>query len=346
MPPELATQDLTGAPSQPSAEAPREGRGRRRVAIAVKTALSLLLIAFLVRQVDWPAMREHLTRVRPFWISVAFAIWLAQYVVNGLKWQAAMRVHRLYYPLGFLIRVYLISSFFTNFFPSSLGGDGYRVLRTLPESHRSRAVSSVMLERLVGVASLLFLGLIGALAVWAVKDARIAGWYVAAAATGALALAVGLALVRTSLAKRLWWKLRSNAKIDGLAKNFDYIRSDSKGVARVFAYSLLFQGVAISAVWIIARLGLGVEFTVPEIAMTAALAELATAVPVSLNGLGVTEGAFAYVSTEIGIAFDHGLLVAVTLRLLLVPLGIVCGLIYLAEVLSGRTADRPETQAP
>ena len=333
-----------GEPTSAAAPAPRpEGGARRRgLLIALKAALSVLLIGWLLSRVDLRAMWDHLAHANLAWIGVAFAIWLGQYLINALKWQAAMRVHGLHYPLPFLIRVYLISSFFTNFFPSSIGGDGYRVLRTLPRERRSRAVSAVLLERLVGVASLLLLGTVGAGIVVVTTGARLAALYLTAAAAGFLALGLVLALLRTDLMRGLWARVRGHPKVDGLATNFDDVMSDPAGVARVLVFSLLFQSFAILAIWIIARFGLDTAFTVPETALTAALSEIAAALPVSLNGLGLMEGTFAYVGEELGILFDDGLLVAVTLRLLLIPLGVICGLVYLVEVLSGRSSDRPE----
>jgi len=49
------------------------------------------------------------------------------------------------------------------FLPTSIGGDAYRAYRVLPlvEPH-SRAVTSIVIDRIVGLAALLFLGAVGA----------------------------------------------------------------------------------------------------------------------------------------------------------------------------------------
>lgn len=330
-----------GPVEPPRTDRPSAPGWRRRLILLLKAVLSVLLIAFLVQNVDWPAMRQHMTVAKPFWIGVAFAIWLGQYLVNALKWQAAMAVHGLRYPLGFLVRVYFISSFFTNFFPSSVGGDGYRLLRTLPDEGRSRAISAILLERIVGVLSLLALGFVAALYIGSTRGHQIAWTYVGLGVVGMGIAALGLAMVRTSPIRRLTLRLRTNSKIDGLAQNLDWIRANPAGVVRVFVFSVMFQSFAILAIWIIARFGLSAPFTVPDTALATALAELAAALPFSLNGLGLMEGTFSWVGTRLGIPFDSGLLVAVTLRLLLVPLGIICGVVYMLELASGRNGERP-----
>lgn len=339
--PERDTEPIRG--EDPPADGSTSGVSTlSRAILLLKAVLSVLLITFLVQNVDWPAMRAHLAAAEPIWIGIAFAIWLGQYLINALKWQAALAVHGLRYPLAFLVRVYFISSFFTNFFPSSVGGDGYRLLRTLPERGRSRAVSSVVLERMVGVVSLLGLGLLAAVYIALTRGHRIAWTYVGAGGVVLVIMALGSGLARTPPVRALMRRLRTNPKIDGLAQNLDLIRASPGGVARVFLFSLMFQGFAILAIWIIARFGLSTSFTVPDTAMTTAVAELAAALPFSLNGLGLMEGAFSWVGTQLGIDFDSGLLVAVTLRLLLVPLGVICGLVYMLELASGRNGERPE----
>ncbi len=79
----------------------------------------------------------------------------------------ALRIHELQFGYGFLSRVLVIAFFLNNFLPTSIGGDAYRVYRTLPPSPpRSSAVSAVLLERVVGLSALLALGFVGALTLY------------------------------------------------------------------------------------------------------------------------------------------------------------------------------------
>ena len=55
-------------------------------------------------------------------------------------------------PGSYLFRTGCFAYFFNNFLPSAIGGDVYRIYRTLPpDGDRSRAVSAVLVERVVGL---------------------------------------------------------------------------------------------------------------------------------------------------------------------------------------------------
>jgi PAS domain S-box-containing protein len=85
-------------------------------------------------------------------------------VVSAWKWSWALRMHNLRYPYPFLLRTLCIGFFFNGFLPTAVGGDAYRVLRTLPhDGYRSRALSAVVVERAMGFLALIVLGGIGAL---------------------------------------------------------------------------------------------------------------------------------------------------------------------------------------
>jgi hypothetical protein len=83
-----------------------------------------------------------------------------------------------------------------------------------------------------------------------------------------------------------------------------------------------------------------------------AAAGVATILPISINGLGVVEGAFVGSALALGVPYEPALIVAILLRVLLLPYAAVFGLIYAFEPGRpsafgiGRPAEKEERKAP
>src|SRR3569833_3537329 len=109
-----------------------------------------------------------------------------------MKWRTALKVCNIDLSFTRLTRFYCISHFVGQFLPSSIGGDAYRVFRVLPlvEPH-SRAVTSIVLDRIVGLGALLFLGAIGS--VFLIDHFRLSQGYLSALGFGSVAAVVGAA---------------------------------------------------------------------------------------------------------------------------------------------------------
>ena len=75
-------------------------------------------------------------------------LFLIGLLLQFIRWFALVRAQNLPFSFANALRLGLIGFFFNSFLPTAVGGDGYRVLRTLPhESYRSRALSAVIVER-------------------------------------------------------------------------------------------------------------------------------------------------------------------------------------------------------
>src|SRR5262245_33116861 len=153
---------------------------RRVLRIVISGALLLVLLF----SIDWSTVPGYVERLTPAVAVLVIAVFAAQLAISSWKWQWSLRIHRLDYAYPFLTRVLVIGFFLNNFLPTQIGGDAYRVYRTLPPAPpRSRAVSVVILERVVGFSALLTLGLVGAITLYSSNP--LAQAYVLLAAGGA-----------------------------------------------------------------------------------------------------------------------------------------------------------------
>lgn len=291
----------------------------------IKLGVSVALVAILAYAVDWSSMPARLARIEPWAAALAFVAYAAQLFISAWKWQWSMIIHGLRERFGFVSRVYLIGFFLNNFLPSSIGGDAYRVYRTMPnEGYRSRALSAVLLERVVGLAVLLTLGAVGALLLFQYTFAKTYLVILAAGSAGAVVLWLSLKLPQL---QRLSAKIFSHPRLAPITHNVGLLKTGGSAYVPLIAISLLFQLQAIAINYLL-FVGTGNDVSLAKCAVITAAVGLATIVPLSINGIGVLEGAFAGSAIALGVDYEHAILVAILIRLLVLPLSLLSGLVY------------------
>jgi glycosyltransferase 2 family protein len=296
---------------------------------AVRIVVAVGLLAFLLTRLHWQTVLDHLDRMTPGIIVLVIAAYAVQLCVSSWKWQWALRIHGLRLHYAFLTRIYVIGFFLSNFLPTSIGGDAYRVYRTLPQTPpKSRAISAVLLERVVGLLALLLLGFVGALALFG--SSPLARAYVAAAVVGTIALVAIVMFVRLP---RVRW-------LAPIHENLRTIANARPQWPPLIALSLLFQVQAILITFMLFN-AVDANVTLAQTALIAAAAGIAAVIPFSINGLGIVEATFAGTAVAVGVSYEAGLLVALLVRTLVLPLTLLAGLLYAFEPAQTRDISTP-----
>ena len=287
----------------------------------LRVVVSLALLVVLFFSIDWSTVPAYAERLTPALAVLVIAIFAAQLAISSWKWQWALRIHRLYYPYPLLTRVLVIGFFLNNFLPTQIGGDAYRVYRTLPPvPPKSRAISAVILERVVGFSALLCLGLIGA---WALYSSN-------ALARAYVLLAGCAAVVAVSVFALLGPRVLRSKKLAPITDNLRAICAARGEWVPLIALSFLFQAQAVFVLYALFN-ALGAPVSFAQAALIGAAAGIATIVPFSINGLGVVEATIAGTAAAVGVSYEAGLVIAVLMRLLLLPLTLAAGLLYAFE---------------
>lgn len=297
--------------------------------------VAVSLLAVLLVSMDWPTMLSHAQRMTPALVVLVMVAFAVQLAVSSWKWQWALRIHGLYFPYVYLTRVLFIGFFLNNFLPTSIGGDAYRVYRTLPPMPgKSRAISAVLLERVVGLFALLLLGLAGAFALY--SSSRLARAYVLLATCGAAVVVLGIALLKL-------WRAPALPQSRWLAPIRENLRSITQAGAKwipLIAISLVFQAQAILIVFVLFG-AIDADVSLSQTALIASAAGLAAIVPFSINGLGIVEATFAGTAVAVGASYEAALLVALLIRVLVIPLTLLAGLVYAFEPVHARDVSTP-----
>lgn len=264
---------------------------RKRIGLVVQALVTAALLVNVFREFDWRALGAALGRM-PWWFYpaslVAFA--LGQLVWVG-KWAVVLRALEVPVSLRELSAQYLMSVFFNNFLPSSVGGDVSRTYYLGRERGYVAVGTSVFLDRLLGLiglagggAALLFVLHMNAPVFQATRSALAAS---AAVLLGGLTMVV-LLPVR--------WTARALSRIPRVARAATSFH-DRLGVLRARPY-LVFQVVLIVLAYDTALAAIYAAFfrvaaspAVPFWPLVACLAAIGalSSLPIAVNGLGLRE---------------------------------------------------------
>jgi glycosyltransferase 2 family protein len=292
----------------------------------VKIAFAVLLLAALAWGIDWREMPAHLARLDGTLGALALLIVVLEMPVNAWKWSWSLRLHDLRFPWIYLFLTACFGFFFNNLLPSAIGGDVYRVIRTTEQaSDRSRAISAVLVDRVVGLAAMLCNGLLGALLL--MQAYELARWYVIGAAIGlaALVATLGLLYAGTGMGRRL-------LGIRFLQPVWDNLRRIGRPRPEwlpLIATSFLFQFLAAACLYLCFA-GVGAEISWAAALLITAAAGIGSVLPLSISGIGVVEGSIVGMAVALGVEYDLAVLAAIVLRLVTLPVSAACGLLYLA----------------
>jgi uncharacterized protein (TIRG00374 family) len=308
----------------------------------LRIAVSAVLLAVLLSRMDWATVLTHLQTLQPAIVALVIFLFAVQLALSSWKWQWALRIHELQFGYGFLSRVLVSAFFLNNFLPTSIGGDAYRVYRTLPPSPpRSSAVSAVLLERVVGLSALLALGFVGALTLYSSNP--LARVYVAIGVCGIVAALIVAALFFLRPRHGGSSKFLQSRWLEPVMQNLRFIAQARGEWAPLIALSLLFQAQAIYIVYLLFG-ALDAHVTLAQAALIAAAAGLAAIVPLSINGIGVVEATLAGAGVAVGVGYEAGLLVALLMRVLILPLTLLAGLLYAFEPRRESALSHPQSK--
>lgn len=287
----------------------------------IKVVVAVALMALLAWSMDWSEIAAHSSDLDWALAAIAFLAIVLEMPVNALKWYWSLRLHGQTFPWRYLFRVGCMSYFFNNFMPSAIGGDVYRVYRTWPAAgDKGFAVSSVLVERLVGVAILMLNGFVGALFLLEYPLARTFVIVVlVAAAVGLACLPFILSMQRKGTLSRRFPKL---AGIDAMLGRLLRVRREW---AWLLLASCVFQALAAWVVYLCFA-AVGSSIDAPTALLITAAAGLASVLPISISGLGVVEGSIAGTAVALGGNFEAGVLAALLLRFLALGVSGLCGL--------------------
>ena len=110
--------------------------------------------------------------------------------------------------------------------------------------------------------------------------------------------------------------------------HYGLIKNSSNIIIKMLMVSIVFQLIAILAVSVLFNKDITIELYA-QCALLASVVGIAGLLPISINGIGVIEGAFAMAAVQLGMDFDQAIVIAFVQRVLVIPISLMCGVVYM-----------------
>jgi glycosyltransferase 2 family protein len=279
--------------------------------------VTLSLLFWLGYQLEWAELGRRLVQVDLGWLALAVVVAGIGYFLMGLRWWLLLRVQRIEARPADAVAATLVGQFFNAFLLGSTGGDLARMVyaaRWAPK-RKTEATLSLVMDRSVGLLTLLGLAAAALPWSWAAlmrdDETRLLTDWMLVALFAAAALGIGFGLLPFHRApeplRQLWKRVPGRVIIERLVAGFRQHGKSRRLTGAAFAVALSVHLLEISASYFVARsLGLGITYA--ETIVIVALVYCAIALPVSIGGHGVREGAFALLFTAFAVTGPDGLL--------------------------------------
>jgi uncharacterized protein (TIRG00374 family) len=306
---------------------------RRRLLGPLRVGVSLALVVFLVSRVDLAGVGRILAVADVPLLLAALVVGHLDRILQAAKWRLLLSGAGVRIGLPAAVANTYLGNFAGQFLPSGVGGDVVRVWRLremrLPTDE---VVASILVERAFGVLAL------AATAGGATLLARATGVPLPPR-TGSVILAISLGLLvvaaasfRLDVSRVLAWIARAGRRFslgERLERLTDAYRRYGKRKSLLLVYlALSIAEVATMAVVVaLAARALGADVDPLALGVVVPAVLFLQRLPVSINGIGVSEGAMTAFLVQLGETAETGLAVAVGLRILEVAIILPGGLL-------------------
>jgi len=303
---------------------------RKRLLDLLKIVVSLVLIIILLRSINLNALWEVVRNADPWYLLAAQIVLMLGVVVRAYRWQILVHDQGVDASLRELTSLYFVGFLFNNLLPSGFGGDAVKMYELSQRSNRgAEAVSSVLVDRFMGLIALQMIGLTALVFSWQLVPSEIK--VLTVLLFGASLMAAWVVSYR-----RLWEFLAERVPLFDRLLSIKAVHSlvsslqsySGSALLRALGFGLVFN-VLLIASNVLIGVSLGVDLPLAYYMIFVPLTSLVLILPISFAGLGVREGTYVVLFKQAGVAPE----VALSLSLLVYVLGtvtpgLVGGIIY------------------
>ncbi len=303
------------------------------VVLLLKVLVSGGLIAYLLARIHIERFLQTFAAAKYSYILLAMLVYLFAQGLSALRWMALARPLGIKTPFKAILRYYLIGMFFNLFAPGTVGGDVSRVYYLVRDENEGaqagaittvHAAMSVLMDRAIGMVVLVWIGAAGLLLF---PDYEVP--HVARVATFALALGFVAASLLTPV---LRWFLPEDGHqlVVKLRLAFRSYRTHWGALLVAMVYSVL---VHLIQAWMHVAMGNALDLNLPFsfAIIVYPLVGTFSAIPITLNGLGLREGGYIVLLAVIGISSEKGIAFGILLFLVVAADSLVGGLLFLLQ---------------
>ena len=278
---------------------------RRWIFIVLQTVVTVGLLAFFFRDPEFRReAADALRSVQPAWLLLGVAIAGIENLCGVLRWRVFLRMLGIDLPFWKSVQVCLVALFCNTFLLGAAGGDLVRAAYLIRRgADKTDALMSVILDRVSGLGALiLYTGILTA-AHWdwlmSGSTSALLLKFVIAYQVVCLALVIGaLVLALRGVTERLPAWAPFPEFVRKLGAGYAKMATHWRGSMAAMSMSLAMLAFYFGAFYCAAR-GLGLDLSFWRFSTLMPIADIISALPISIGGMGVRESVFVTLLGEL-----------------------------------------------
>jgi len=315
-----------------------------------------------LRAMIWSMGARHLgarfSAVSPGWMALAIGLYGLACGLVIVRWQRILRVQDLQLPLRRTASIFFIGQFFNAFMLGATGGDVAKAWYVARETHhkKAEAITTIAVDRLVGLGSLLVIALV-TMSVFHARvaaDPRLGGFMIAVVAIAAgmiavLALGLWRGFPRMFPRTHAWLgRRRLYATWQRVVGAYRRYAARPRVIAQAILLSFAVHVAAMLAIMCVGH-GLGLTASALDYFLYLPIINTATAIPISIAGFGVREGMYVLLFVAVGVEPSQAIALSLLGHIVALTwsvLGAVLFLVHRRDRPGADPADEPADDAP
>jgi hypothetical protein len=315
--------------------------GRKHVAVAVAPGRAVLENGTELTTTAEPIRREGFRsivgRLNPWRLAGLAALLVVPVILMSVRWHLLMKANGFEVAFGRVFVVNYAGSFFNLFLPGGVGGDIAKgVMTASGEERKAAAVGTILLDRIVGLATMILVASVAVIPF--VGDAQMREPVITVGVLLAgLVLGVPVYFSRTVRDSGLGRWLKARVPFAGVLRDLDGVMHSMKHSTRTLlaamGLSLVIQAWVIGVSWLMAlEMGMSPMPALAQFFLFEPIIFIITAIPVSVGGWGVQEGAFVHLFGFAGVPPNEAIALSLLVKTGLLVASLPGGLLFMLGV--------------
>ena len=307
----------------------------KKIGIAViKFLISAGLIYWILRGTNFNDIFTAMGNANFLLVALSFSLHFIGYYVSAVRWKLLLEAQGVKTKISYLIKSYIVSTFFNHLLPSTFGGDTVRAYDSYKAGKsKSGAIAVIFVDRFLGLFTLMFFALTATLFAGEItsKVPYLFLWVIIGFLL--MVLVVLIIFFPTKKLSELVSKIKIpfSAKLQRILEKiieaFWTFKGQKKVLFKALGLSLILQTNVITYYFLIASsLGLNIPFY--NFFLIVPLSIFIMMLPISINGIGLRENTFFFFLSAFAIMKPEAIAFAWIEYGILLFQGVLGGIVY------------------
>ncbi len=310
--------------------------GSRPIVVwSLKVAVSVAVMLTLFTWLPLENVTRILGKADTTLVAAAGILFFGVNCLASYKWQLLTRAQELTISFRQAWATYFVGLFFNSFLPSGFGGDAVRAYRVArQEGDGMDAILSVGFDRAHSLWAILLIATPASLHSAAMLKLP---WEIGAMFTVLITVSSCLALTFLFSVTRSWIEVGSShlpfelgRAVSKLMRPFQKLGANWRLIAWSSLVAITFQGLGYVVQFLLfASLRVPISFSV--LVTVVSLATIVSVLPISINGIGVREGAYVMALSATGVDSSAAITLSVLSLAMLISNSLIGGIVFVLE---------------